>query len=128
MDYGSPIEFDTKALRDAGDVWVFTGYASVFNNVDLGNDRVAPGAFQKSCAAMLQRPSWRLRPTCCRVMRTSSGSCTELRAGASSRGLAAILHGGAATSRRARTCRLPAAPNCCGARFAQYAELFQRMP
>jgi uncharacterized protein len=58
MDYGSPIEFDTKALRDDGDVWVFTGYASVFNNVDLGNDRVAPGAFQKSLRERLPLILW----------------------------------------------------------------------
>jgi uncharacterized protein len=36
------------ALKDIGESGTFTGYASVFNNVDLGGDIVAPGAFLKT--------------------------------------------------------------------------------
>lgn len=41
----APIEIDIKAVGDDG---TFTGYASVFNEVDLGSDSVQPGAFKKS--------------------------------------------------------------------------------
>jgi uncharacterized protein len=46
--HGEVVALDEKALRDDGDVWTFTGYASIFNSTDLGNDIVMPGAFQKS--------------------------------------------------------------------------------
>jgi HK97 family phage prohead protease len=36
--------FEVKAADDAGN---FVGYASVFNNVDLGEDLILPGAFVK---------------------------------------------------------------------------------
>jgi HK97 family phage prohead protease len=38
------VPFDVKAADDAGN---FEGYASVFNNVDLGDDVIMPGAFTK---------------------------------------------------------------------------------
>jgi HK97 family phage prohead protease len=41
------IEFDVKSIDDEG---TFTGYGSVFNNVDYGGDIVAPGAFAESLA------------------------------------------------------------------------------
>ena len=41
--------FEVKAEGDAGQI---TGYASVFNNVDLGRDIVRPGAFTSSIAAL----------------------------------------------------------------------------
>ncbi|MDT3686762.1 MAG: HK97 family phage prohead protease [Pseudorhodoplanes sp.] len=39
------IEIDTKSVGEDG---VFTGYASIFSNEDLGRDIVVPGAFEKS--------------------------------------------------------------------------------
>ena len=36
--------FEVKAVDDAGN---FEGYASVFNNIDLGDDIIVPGAFTK---------------------------------------------------------------------------------
>lgn len=47
-DYGSLVGFEEKALAEDGDVWTVSGYGSVFNNTDLGNDVVVPGAFAKS--------------------------------------------------------------------------------
>jgi Escherichia/Staphylococcus phage prohead protease len=41
------IKFELKELSDAGD---FTGYASIYGNIDNGNDVVEPGAFDKSIA------------------------------------------------------------------------------
>ncbi|WP_440061480.1 HK97 family phage prohead protease [Pseudomonas syringae] len=38
------VPFEVKAVDDAGN---FEGYASVFNNVDLGDDVILPGAFTK---------------------------------------------------------------------------------
>jgi uncharacterized protein len=40
--------FELKAIDAAG---IFTGYVSVFNNVDLGGDIVLPGAFTDTLAA-----------------------------------------------------------------------------
>lgn len=43
------LEFDIKAVHDEeGMEGKFTGYGSVFNNTDLGNDVVMAGAFTKS--------------------------------------------------------------------------------
>lgn len=39
------VAFDTKAVSEDG---TFEGYASTFNNVDNGGDKVLPGAFAKS--------------------------------------------------------------------------------
>lgn len=39
--------FEIKAVSDAGE---FSGYGSVFGNLDKGRDRVAPGAFKRSLA------------------------------------------------------------------------------
>lgn len=47
-DYGSLVGFEEKALAESDDVWTITGYGSIFNNTDLGNDAVVPGAFAKS--------------------------------------------------------------------------------
>lgn len=45
---GATVDFEEKALKEDSDCWTITGYGSVFNNVDLGNDVVVPGAFAKS--------------------------------------------------------------------------------
>jgi uncharacterized protein len=47
-DFGSLVDLEEKAVSDTGDVWTITGYGSIFNNVDQGNDVVVPGAFAKS--------------------------------------------------------------------------------
>lgn len=47
-DYGALIDLEEKALAEVDECYVFTGYASVFNNVDHGNDVMVPGAFSKS--------------------------------------------------------------------------------
>jgi HK97 family phage prohead protease len=47
-DHGALIDLEEKALADGSESWTITGYASIFNNTDLGNDAVVPGAFQKS--------------------------------------------------------------------------------
>lgn len=38
------VPFEVKAVDDAGN---FEGYASVFNNIDLGDDVILPGAFTR---------------------------------------------------------------------------------
>jgi HK97 family phage prohead protease len=38
-------KFSLKSISEFGD---FEGYLAVFNNIDLGNDRIKPGAFEKS--------------------------------------------------------------------------------
>lgn len=43
--------FEIKEVSDAG---VIEGYASVFNNVDEGGDKIAPGAFMETIAAANQ--------------------------------------------------------------------------
>lgn len=48
FEHGHAIEIEEKAVKEDGDNYVVTGYASVFNNKDLGNDVVMPGAFAKS--------------------------------------------------------------------------------
>lgn len=49
---------ETKAfgleVKDISDAGVIEGYASVFDNVDEGGDRIAPGAFRDSIAASIQ--------------------------------------------------------------------------
>lgn len=47
-DHGSFIDIEEKAIKEGDDNWIITGYGSVFNNVDQGNDIVMPGAFRKS--------------------------------------------------------------------------------
>ena len=49
------VAFDTKAVSQTGS---FSGYASVFNVVDLGGDVVLPGAFTKSLA---RRPAEQIK-------------------------------------------------------------------
>jgi HK97 family phage prohead protease len=43
--YGLPLQIETKRLD--GDEWTVEGYASTYD-LDLGNDAIVPGAFQKS--------------------------------------------------------------------------------
>ena len=38
------VPFELKSVDDAGN---FEGYAAVFNNVDLGDDVILPGAFSR---------------------------------------------------------------------------------
>lgn len=45
-------EFDTKAVDDKG---AFSGYGSVFGNVDSYNEVVAPGAFEKSLSDLASK-------------------------------------------------------------------------
>lgn len=47
-DFGSVIDLEEKAVSEDNDVYTFTGYAAVFNNVDQGNDVILPGAFKHS--------------------------------------------------------------------------------
>jgi HK97 family phage prohead protease len=47
------IKVEFKAVGDAGS---FTGYAAVFNNVDLGGDIIAPGAFSKTIKEKADTP------------------------------------------------------------------------
>lgn len=44
------IQAEIKAVKDQEEDGVFTGYASIFGNTDLGNDVVLEGAFTKSIA------------------------------------------------------------------------------
>jgi len=48
METGHFAEIEEKAISESDDAYVFTGYAAVFNNRDLGNDIIAPGAFADS--------------------------------------------------------------------------------
>jgi HK97 family phage prohead protease len=45
--------FKIKSIDDAGK---FTGMAATYNNVDLGNDRILPGAFTRTLSAGKQFP------------------------------------------------------------------------
>ena len=42
------VPFEVKEVDDEG---MFSGYAAIFNNVDLGYDKILPGAFKKSLRA-----------------------------------------------------------------------------
>ena len=44
----STIKLDVKTLTEDEDKYLFEGYASTFNNVDSGFDRILPGAFTKT--------------------------------------------------------------------------------
>lgn len=46
MKFGAPIQI--QEIKAAGDEWIVEGYASTFNDVDLGYDVVMPGAFDKT--------------------------------------------------------------------------------
>lgn len=48
LETSATAALDLKAVSDTGE---FEGYASRFNEVDLGNDSVQPGAFAKSLKA-----------------------------------------------------------------------------
>ncbi len=54
-EHGFLIDLDVKAITAEGE---FRGYASIFNNEDLGRDIVVPGAFAKSLA---RRPAARVK-------------------------------------------------------------------
>lgn len=45
---GSVIDLEEKAISESEEAWTISGYASIFDNVDLGNDVVLAGAFSKS--------------------------------------------------------------------------------
>ena len=55
VETGGVIQFDVKAVAEDG---TFTGYASTFNNSDLGGDIVLPGAFTKS---LTKRPAAKVK-------------------------------------------------------------------
>lgn len=50
------INFETKA--DGADLSTFKGYGAVFNNVDLGGDTIAPGAFTATIAKARKSGLW----------------------------------------------------------------------
>lgn len=47
-DFGGLIDLEEKALKETEDSYLFTGYAAIFGNKDLGDDIIEPGAFAKS--------------------------------------------------------------------------------
>ena len=55
LEYGLPLPIaGVKALGDGdpdGPAWIVEGYVAGFDNVDLGNDIIRPGAFDASLAA-----------------------------------------------------------------------------
>lgn len=46
MKFGAPVE--VEEVKASADGWTVSGYASTFGNVDMGNDVVMPGAFDKA--------------------------------------------------------------------------------
>ncbi len=50
------VPFELKAVDEAGN---FEGYAAVFNNVDLGDDVILPGAFTRVKQPGAESSSWR---------------------------------------------------------------------
>lgn len=48
VHHGAAVDFEEKTISESDACWTFTGYASIFNSKDLGNDVVVPGAFAKS--------------------------------------------------------------------------------
>jgi HK97 family phage prohead protease len=48
ITFGAPIK--VQEVKAVGDEWLVEGYASTFNDVDLGFDVVMPGAFDKTLA------------------------------------------------------------------------------
>lgn len=50
-DHGAPFATEFKFTEAEGDVATFTGYGSMFGNIDNGRDMVMPGAFAESVAA-----------------------------------------------------------------------------
>jgi len=53
MQYSIPLKI--SELKSVGDDWMVEGYASTFDNVDLGRDMVMPGAFKETLAEMKVR-------------------------------------------------------------------------
>lgn len=48
--------FTTTEFKLAADTGVITGYGAIFNNIDMGNDRILPGAFSKTLAGKTSIP------------------------------------------------------------------------
>lgn len=46
MEFSKPIRIEE--LKAEGDDWLVEGYVSTFNTIDLGGDRVMPGAFKET--------------------------------------------------------------------------------
>lgn len=47
------VPFEVKEITEDADYFIFEGYASTFNNVDLGNDAVVKGAFLETVATLM---------------------------------------------------------------------------
>lgn len=47
------VPFEVKQITEDADYFIFEGYASVFGNVDLGNDAVVKGAFKESVGELM---------------------------------------------------------------------------
>ncbi len=59
--WGQAVEYKNARFEikeQPGESGEFSGYASVFNEVDLGLDTVAPGAFAKSIASRVPKMLW----------------------------------------------------------------------
>lgn len=50
LEHGIALELEEKAVRDDGDTWLVTGYASIFGNRDLGGDIVMEGRLRQEPA------------------------------------------------------------------------------
>ena len=46
MEFSKPLQI--MELKAVDDDWIVDGYVSTFNNIDLGNDMVIPGAFKET--------------------------------------------------------------------------------
>jgi len=70
VDRGIPSEFENKSLEtlnfkfnikqleEDNEFFTFSGYASTFNNIDRGQDRILPGAFKFSLNEMMPKLLW----------------------------------------------------------------------
>jgi HK97 family phage prohead protease len=52
------LPFDLKQTSADDEYFYFEGYASVFNNIDRGGDRIMPGAFRESLASIPVKILW----------------------------------------------------------------------
>lgn len=71
-EHGQFLELSTKAISDDG---IFTGYASRFNEIDLGSDNIQPGAFARSLQV---RPANRVKMLLAHDSTTPIGIWTSL--------------------------------------------------
>jgi HK97 family phage prohead protease len=46
IEYSNPLEI--AEFKAQGDDWLVDGYVATFNDVDMGNDKIMPGAFKKT--------------------------------------------------------------------------------